>query len=78
MAGQEEPRISNKMETKDRADVEMHELSEESHIEGRYMGTGADRLDMIMLGRKQVLRVRAYQPRHGNLAQPRCFDSFFV
>ncbi len=45
-------------ETKDRAKVELHDLSEESPIKGKYMGTDSDRHDMIVLGRKQVLRVR--------------------
>lgn len=44
-------------ETKDRAKVELHDLSEESPIEGKYMGTDSDRHDMVVLGRKQVLRV---------------------
>lgn len=52
MAGLEEPRISIIGTRKDRADVEMHEFGEDSFIDGRYMGTGADRLDMIMLGWK--------------------------
>ena len=43
--------------TKDRADVELHVLSEEDVIESKYMGTDSDRHDMIVLGRKQVLRV---------------------
>ncbi|KAM0799525.1 amino acid/polyamine transporter I [Usnea florida] len=42
--------------TKDRADVELHVLSEEDVIESKYMGTDSDRHDMIVLGRKQVLR----------------------
>ena len=44
-------------ETKDRAKVELHDLSEGSPIESKYMGTDSDRHDMIVLGRKQVLRV---------------------
>ena len=44
-------------ETKYRAKVELHDLSEESFIERKYMGTDTDRHDMIVLGRKQVLRV---------------------
>ena len=44
-------------ETKDRVEVELHDLSEESPIESKYMGTDSDRHDMIVLGRKQVLRV---------------------
>ena len=43
--------------TKDRADVEPYELSQESAIENRYMGTEMDKHDMLVLGRKQVLRV---------------------
>ena len=43
--------------TKDRANVELHVLSEEDVIENKYMGTDSDRHDMIVLGRKQVLRV---------------------
>ena len=45
-------------ETKDRANVELHDLCDESPIESKYMGTDSDRHDMIVLGRKQVLRVR--------------------
>ena len=45
-------------DTKDRAKVELHDLSEGSPIKGKYMGTDSDRHDMIVLGRKQVLRVR--------------------
>ena len=48
--------ISNR-ETKERVEVELHELSEGTHIESKYMGTNADRHDMNVLGRKQVLRV---------------------
>ena len=44
-------------DTKDRTKVELHDLSEECFIETKYMGTDADRHDMIVLGRKQVLRV---------------------
>lgn len=57
MAGFEEPPMSYE-ETKDRAKVELRDLSEGSPIEGKYMGTDTDRHDMIVLGRKQVLRVR--------------------
>lgn len=56
MAGFEGPSVSYE-ETKDRAEVELHDLSEGSPIEGKYMGTDSDRHDMIVLGRKQVLRV---------------------
>ena len=56
MAGFEEPSISYE-ETKDRVKVELHDLSEGSPIEGKYMGTDSDRHDMKVLGRKQVLRV---------------------
>lgn len=56
MAGFEEPSVSYE-ETKDRAKVDLHDLSEGSPIEGKYMGTDSDRHDMIVLGRKQVLRV---------------------
>ena len=56
MAGFEEPSTSFE-ETKHRAKVESHDLSEESPIKGKYMGTDSDRHDMIVLGRKQVLRV---------------------
>ena len=48
-------------ETKERIEVEMHELSEGTHIESKYMGTAADRHDMTVLGRKQVLRVGGNQ-----------------
>ena len=51
-------------ETKYRAQVELHDLSEESFIERKYMGTDADRHDMIVLGRKQVLRV--YRNSHAS------------
>ena len=44
-------------ETKERVEVELHELSESCPIETKYMGTDNDRHDMIVLGRKQVLRV---------------------
>ena len=44
-------------DTKERTKVESHDLSEECFIEVKYMGTDADRHDMIVLGRKQVLRV---------------------
>ena len=56
MAGYEETPVAYE-ETKYRAKVELHDLSEESLIERKYMGTDADRHDMIVLGRKQVLRV---------------------
>ena len=46
--------------TKDRANVELHVLSEEDVIESKYMGTDSDRHDMTVLGRKQVLRVCIY------------------
>lgn len=55
MARFEEPSVSYE-ETKDRAKVDLHDLSEGSPIEGKYMGTDSDRHDMIVLGRKQVLR----------------------
>ena len=45
-------------DNKDRARVETYDLSEETHIEAKYMGTAEDRRDMNVLGRKQVLRVR--------------------
>lgn len=51
------PHVS-KEETKERVEVELHELNEESPIESKYMGTDADRHDMTVLGRRQVLRVR--------------------
>lgn len=44
-------------ESKDRANVELHDVGEENPIESKYMGTDSDRHDMIVLGRKQVLRV---------------------
>lgn len=44
-------------DTKERAKVETYDLNEESGIEHKYMGTDSDRQDMIVLGRKQVLRV---------------------
>lgn len=44
-------------ETKERIEVEEHDLSEGTSIEAKYLGTDADRHDMIVLGRKQVLRV---------------------
>ena len=56
MAAFEDPSVAYE-ETKDRAMVEMHDLSEECLIERKYMGTETDRHDMIVLGRKQVLRV---------------------
>lgn len=43
--------------TKERINIEEHDLSEGTHIETKYMGTDADRHDMVVLGRKQVLRV---------------------
>ena len=57
MAGLEDPSVSYE-ETKYRAKVELHDLSEECLIERKYMGTDSDRHDMVVLGRKQVLRVR--------------------
>ena len=48
-------------ETKERIEVELHELSEGTHIESKYMGTATDRHDMTMLGRKQVLRVGGHE-----------------
>lgn len=56
MAELEERSVSYDEETKDRAKVELHDLSEGSPIEAKYMGTDSDRHDMIVLGRKQVLR----------------------
>ena len=56
MAEFEEPPTAYE-EKKDRAMVEFHDLSEECLIERKYMGTETDRHDMIVLGRKQVLRV---------------------
>lgn len=56
MAESEEP-FESYEETKDRAKVELHDLCEESLIESKYMGTDSDRHDMMVLGRKQVLRV---------------------
>ena len=56
MAEFEKPPMSYE-DSKYRATVELHDLSEESFIERKYMGTDADRHDMIVLGRKQVLRV---------------------
>lgn len=50
---------SSGKETADRVRVELHELQEESPIERRYRGTDADHHDMIVLGRRQVLRVSA-------------------
>ncbi len=44
-------------ETKERIKIEEHDLSEGTYIETKYLGTDADRHDMIVLGRKQVLRV---------------------
>lgn len=44
-------------ETKERIKVEEHDLSEGTFIETRYLGTAADRHDMVVMGRKQVLRV---------------------
>lgn len=57
MAGVEELSVPYE-ETKDRLKVELHDLSEGSPIKSKYMGTDSDRHDMIVLGRKQVLRVR--------------------
>ena len=45
-------------DNKDRAVVETFDLSEGTHIEAKFMGTAEDRHDMIVMGRKQVLRVR--------------------
>ena len=56
MSGEKIPRISND-DTKERVEVELHELSEGSLVEGKYMGTDNDRHDMVVLGRRQVLRV---------------------
>ena len=56
MAESEEPFESHE-ETKDRAKVELHDLNEGSLIESKYMGTDSDRHDMMVLGRKQVVRV---------------------
>lgn len=56
MAGLDEP-FESYEETKNRAEVELHDLSEGSPIESKYLGTDSDRHDMIVLGRKQVLRV---------------------
>ncbi|KAL6714500.1 hypothetical protein ACLMJK_007925 [Lecanora helva] len=55
MLSEKAPSISNG-ETKERIEVELHELSEGSLIESKYMGTNADRHDMNVLGRRQVLR----------------------
>lgn len=66
MAGFPDSSMSYDTETKDRARVELQDLSEGSHIKIKYMGTDADRHDMVVLGRKQVLRVRresGYQDR---------------
>ena len=57
MAKFDDPSVSYG-ETKYRAKVELHDLGEECLIEPKYMGTDSDRHDMIVLGRKQVLRVR--------------------
>lgn len=51
------PEATHGFDEKERIEVEEHDLSEGTFIETRYMGTDADRHDMIMLGRKQVLRV---------------------
>ena len=56
MSGEKVPTFSND-DTKERVEVELHELSEGSLVEGKYMGTDNDRHDMIVLGRRQVLRV---------------------
>ena len=58
-------------ESKDRAKVEMHDLSEDSPIQGKYMGTDSDRHDMYVLGRKQVLRVRISPALRTEAAQNR-------
>ena len=60
-------------ETKYPAKVELHNLSEESLIEHKYMGTDADRYDMTVLGRKQVLRVRRKAAAPLNTAKPLCY-----
>ena len=52
-----EQRSTSFEKTKDRANVELHVLTEEDVIESKYMGTDSDRHDMTVLGRKQVLRV---------------------
>lgn len=57
MGRPEDSRVSND-ETKERIQIEEHDLSEGTYIETKYLGTDADRHDMIVLGRKQVLRVR--------------------
>lgn len=51
-------------ETKERAKVEMYDLSECATIEVKYMGTDADVHDMNVLGRKQVLRVGSPTVEH--------------
>lgn len=51
------PRLSNE-ETRERIEVEIHALGEGGSIESKFMGTEADRHDMTVLGRRQVLRVR--------------------
>lgn len=52
----EEPSVLYE-ESKTRAEVEFQDRSEESLIQSKYMGTDSDRHDMMMLGKKQVLRV---------------------
>ena len=64
-------------DTKDRTKVEMHDLSEECFIETKYMGTDADRHDMIVLGRKQVLRVCTKTAR-GSKSKCSCLRSLIM
>ena len=52
----EEPSVLYE-ESKIGAEVEIQDRSEESLIQSKYMGTDSDRHDMMMLGKKQVLRV---------------------
>lgn len=61
---------------KGRAEVELHDFSEESPIEGKYMGTDSDRHDMTVLGRKQVLRVCGSTTMRSRLKQQRV--AFFI
>ena len=56
MEAEQVPHVSGE-DTKERVEVELHELNEGSFIESKYMGTSADRHDMTVLGRRQVLRV---------------------
>lgn len=44
--------------TKERAEEEIRDLSEGSRLDRKYMSTDGDRRDMMVLGRKQVMRVR--------------------